>query len=63
MTAEKKPTKARAAKSPKQDAAARQEFEKTLGELDKEFKDWTDTIHESERLSEDDFAIRINARR
>jgi hypothetical protein len=62
MTTEKKPTKGRVAKSPNKNAGARGKFEKALGQLDEEFKVWTDTIHESERLSEDDFAIRINAR-
>ena len=41
-------------------AEARQKFEKALTNLDEEFKTWTDTIHDSERLSEDDFAIYIN---
>lgn len=41
-------------------ATYRQKFEKVLDELDEEFKIWTDTIHESERLREDDFEIRIN---
>jgi hypothetical protein len=40
-------------------SAARQKFERALDELDKEYKTWTDAIHKSERLSEDDFAIRI----
>ena len=44
----------------RQDAEARQKFEKALTNLDEEFKTWTDTIHDSERLSEDDFAIYIN---
>ncbi len=41
------------------DILARQKFEKALDELDEEFKPWTDTIHDSERLSEDDFAMHI----
>lgn len=41
-------------------ATARQKFEKALDELDENFKVWTDAIHESERLTEKDFAIRIN---
>jgi hypothetical protein len=62
MKPQEKPTVARPAQSPGADAEARERFEKALRELDAEFKPWTDAIQESERLSEDDFAIRINAR-
>jgi len=44
------------------DAETRRRFEEALAKLDEDFKPWTDSIRESERLSEDDFAIRINAR-
>ena len=45
-----------------EDASAREEFEKGLDELDEKLKPITDALEESERLSEADWAIRINAR-
>jgi hypothetical protein len=44
------------------DAQTRQRFEEELAVLDEELKPWTDAIQESERLTENDFSIRINAR-
>jgi len=39
----------------------RQKFETALDDLDKEFETWLDTVHEAERLTSDDLALRINA--
>ncbi len=44
------------------DQAARAEFDRGLQELDNELQPVTDALDASERLSEDDWAIRINAR-
>jgi len=44
------------------DEKTRERFERALTELDGKLQPWTDAIHESERLSESDFAIRINTR-
>jgi hypothetical protein len=44
------------------DASARAEFQKGLTELDKKLKPMTDALDASERLTEDDWAICINAR-
>jgi hypothetical protein len=44
------------------DDETRQRFEQALTELDEKLKPWTDAIHESEQLSEEDFAVRINTR-
>jgi len=45
-----------------EDPSAREEFAKGLDELDETLKPVTDALDASERLSEDDWAIRINAR-
>ena len=42
--------------------SAREEFEKGLVELDEELKPVTDALDASERLSEEDWVIRINAK-
>ena len=44
------------------DASAQAEFKKELDELDEKLKPITDALDASERLSEEDWAIRINAR-
>ena len=44
------------------DEQTRQRFEQELAILDEELKPWTDAINQSERLTENDFSIRINAR-
>jgi hypothetical protein len=45
------------------DGNARAEFEKILTAVDKKFKPVTDAIRDSQRLSKEDFSIRINTRR
>ena len=45
-----------------EDKAAREEFEKGLNELDEKLKPLSDALEQSERLSEEDFAIHINTR-
>ena len=45
-----------------EDASAREEFLKGLDELDEKLKPITDALDASERLSEKDWAVRINAR-
>lgn len=44
------------------DAAAQEKFDEILVELDMKLKPLADAMEASERLSEDDFAIMINAR-
>jgi hypothetical protein len=44
------------------DEKTRERFQRALTELDGKLKPWTDAIHDSERLSEKDFVIRINTR-
>ena len=41
---------------------SRAAFERIQSQVDKKFKRVTDPIRDSQRLSKDDFAIRINAR-
>jgi hypothetical protein len=41
---------------------SRAAFDQILSRVDKQFKRVTDPIRESQRLSKDDFAVRINAR-
>lgn len=42
---------------------ARAKFEQILSDVDKKFKPVTKAIRDSQRLSKEDFAVRINARR
>jgi DNA-binding transcriptional regulator YiaG len=44
------------------DNKTRERFEQALTNLDEKLKPWTDAIRDSEQLSEEDFAIRINTR-
>lgn len=45
-----------------EESAARAEFEKGLDKLDEQLKPITDAFDASERLSEEDWAVMINAR-
>ena len=44
------------------DDDSRSAFDRIVSEVDKKFKRVTDPIRDSQRLSKDDFAIRINTR-
>lgn len=41
------------------DDQTRERFESALAELDERLKSWTEAIRESERLSAEDFAVRV----
>ena len=44
------------------DESARKKYEKALQSLDEELRPLTDAVRDSEHLTQEDFAIRINAR-